>query len=668
VIVKFHRTGKGIGEGPVEYLIGKDGNRSLARILRGNAQDTIDLINSNNYAQRYKSGVLSFAKGDDLTEQQKRELMDSFENALLPGLEADQYSCFWVEHRDKRRLELNFVIPAVELRSGKRLQAYYAPSDRRRMKAWAEVKRIELCLADPNEPERKQILNIPSNLPKERKKIPETITNGLLVLIEQGEIKNRADVIIKLKEFGFSIVREAKSSISIADVNGGQNIRLKGEIYEQDFRYGAGVRAESEKRSADYRTSSKERFECARAELFRGIEIKRAELIKRYGRERKAITREAQTEQSSYVSNDTRQMDSRNNTRISNNFSSSFADVLFHSETSQIPRRDSAVEARNISNQQNIEFTSSAIQGIKRNSHRTQGKRYEYLGRPNIYIGKSPNSNIGRKQGKESSLFEERANQTKKQMEKIDERDRAIAIRKFTEDRNQSTRIVEQIFRRFNARIQAITRQFVSWFEEFKQSITTRDTSARTIITRSNELKQQNKLVNQWNERIGYANKQFSKFNAGLSAFNKSIRSQSNTTISIIHSTNNNVGAVIGAIQQRLEQEKQRKEKEQKELLEKQHALTNKVIRKFEAEAFCLRTGAYGYNVHHIYGEGKNLKAMPSQLKKLLYDYISSDQQAQNSFLDRLKNNISDVKTLNNWLNAKNENYQELSRNRGRSR
>ena len=37
----------------------------------------------------------------------------------------NQYSILWVEHQDKGRLELNFVIPNMELQSGKRLQPYY---------------------------------------------------------------------------------------------------------------------------------------------------------------------------------------------------------------------------------------------------------------------------------------------------------------------------------------------------------------------------------------------------------------------------------------------------------------------------------------------------------------------------------------------------------------
>ncbi|RXY49168.1 nuclease, partial [Klebsiella pneumoniae] len=41
-----------------------------------------------------------------------------------------------MEHQDKGRLELNFVIPHMELQSGKRLQPYYDRADRPRINAW----------------------------------------------------------------------------------------------------------------------------------------------------------------------------------------------------------------------------------------------------------------------------------------------------------------------------------------------------------------------------------------------------------------------------------------------------------------------------------------------------------------------------------------------------
>ena len=120
MIIKFHSRGRGCGSGSVDYLLGKDRDREGARLDSGDPEQMIQLIDSINYAQKYKSGVLSFAERD-LEEHQKQEIMESFEQALMPGLEKDQYSILWVQHQDKERLELNFVVANVELQSGKRL-------------------------------------------------------------------------------------------------------------------------------------------------------------------------------------------------------------------------------------------------------------------------------------------------------------------------------------------------------------------------------------------------------------------------------------------------------------------------------------------------------------------------------------------------------------------
>ncbi|WP_149807134.1 relaxase/mobilization nuclease domain-containing protein, partial [Listeria monocytogenes] len=129
MIVKFHARGTGKGSGPVDYLLGRERNREGAILLRGNPDQTEALIDSSRFAKRYTSGVLSFAEAD-LPPEAKNALMDDFEASLLPGLDDDQYECLWVEHRDKGRLELNFVIPNIELQSGKRLQPYYDRADR----------------------------------------------------------------------------------------------------------------------------------------------------------------------------------------------------------------------------------------------------------------------------------------------------------------------------------------------------------------------------------------------------------------------------------------------------------------------------------------------------------------------------------------------------------
>ncbi len=283
MIVKFHARGAGRGSGPVDYLLGKDRARDGATLDRGDPDAIQDLIDSSPYAKKYTSGVLSFEESD-LDRATKDKIMSSFEKALLPGLDADQYSCLWVEHRDKGRLELNFVVPNVELLSGKRLQPYFEKADKPRINAWKIATNAILKLHDPDDPINKRELTTPRNLPKPKHEAARAITDGLLSMAGNGELSNRQDLVNALEGVGFSVVRQTKKSISISDPEGGRNIRLKGLIYEQDFKFGAGLREEIETASARYRATSQERIREARDVYRTGVEIKRAENQRRHSR------------------------------------------------------------------------------------------------------------------------------------------------------------------------------------------------------------------------------------------------------------------------------------------------------------------------------------------------------------------------------------------------
>ena len=290
MIVKFHARGAGRGSGPVDYLLGKDRARDGATLDRGDPDVIQDLIDSSPYAKKYTSGVLSFEESD-LSRTTKDKIMSSFEKALLPGLDADQYSCLWVEHRDKGRLELNFVIPNVELLSGKRLQPYFEKADKPRINAWKIATNAILKLHDPDDPINKRELTTPRNLPKPKHEAARAITDGLLFMAGNGELSNRQDLVNALEGVGFSVVRQTKKSISISDPEGGRNIRLKGLIYEQDFKFGAGLREEIETASARYRATSQERIREARDVYRTGVEIKRAENQRRHSRPEPAYER-----------------------------------------------------------------------------------------------------------------------------------------------------------------------------------------------------------------------------------------------------------------------------------------------------------------------------------------------------------------------------------------
>ena len=289
MIVKFHARGVGGGSGPVDYLLGKNRDREGATLDRGNPDDIKALIDSSPYAKKYTSGVLSFEEAD-LDRATKDKLMTSFEKALLPGLDADQYACLWVEHKDKGRLELNFVVPNIELTSGKRLQPYFDRADRPRIDAWKTGMNASLSLLDPNDPMKKRELVTPRNLPPIKQEAARVITDSLLRLAELGTIKDRSDVVQSLEHAGFTVCRQTKSSISIADPDGGRNIRLKGMIYEQNFRFGPELRGEIEAASERYRRTSNDRTREARDVYQRCFRSKREDNQRRYKRPESSYT------------------------------------------------------------------------------------------------------------------------------------------------------------------------------------------------------------------------------------------------------------------------------------------------------------------------------------------------------------------------------------------
>ena len=286
----FSGRGSGGGSGPVDYLLGKNRDREGARVLRGDPEQVKELIDTLKFAQKYTAGVLSFEE-KNISESEKERLMDSHERALLCGLDKDQYAVLWVEHRDKGRLELNYLIPNVELQTGKRLQVYYHEQDKPRMHAWQTIQNIEGGYKDPDDPLKRQLLTLPSNLPEDRKAVQLAITNGLKELVDAGEIKNRSDVVRALTDVGFTVARETKSSISIEAPDGGKNIRLKGMFYEREFsiEHGASLAEEITREGAAYRESRDARLSRARASFGEGFRRKHDYNQQRYKRPERGL-------------------------------------------------------------------------------------------------------------------------------------------------------------------------------------------------------------------------------------------------------------------------------------------------------------------------------------------------------------------------------------------
>ena len=282
MIVDFFRHGSGLSKGCLDYLLGEDREREHAQVLSGDVDLTAQLIDSSPFAKKYTSGCLSFYE-HALSDQDKQQIMQNFEECLFPGLDKDQYQILWVQHQDKvnqdtgeTRLELNFVIPNVELSTGKRLQPFYAPVDLDRVDLFKQITNAEHQLYDPDDPNNQQLLINKKNLPKDVKDFKDQLHQRIYQAVVDGKVADRQKLVEWLESNEIKVTRQTQKSISIENPYEGATrpIRLSGEVYEQGFSATGEYRQEVQQRIATYRGTTSERYRANVTDYQRQLEHK----------------------------------------------------------------------------------------------------------------------------------------------------------------------------------------------------------------------------------------------------------------------------------------------------------------------------------------------------------------------------------------------------------
>jgi hypothetical protein len=296
MIVKFFKFGKGNSKSCIDYLLGADRDREHAKVLSGDVELTSAIIDSSRFTKKYTSGCLSFQEAD-LSDEAKKQIMADFEKTLFPGMNPDQYNILWIEHRDKGRLELNFVIPNVELSTGKRLQPFYSPADMGRVDCFKKIINHDYQLHDPDDPENKQLATVSLDdqgeikpkkgevsKSKTSKEIAEDIDIKVMQAYLDGKIKDRDDTILFLiDELKLNVTRITNKGISILPEGKNRPIRLKGEMYEQGFTTDDRPDSSDEERRADsYRSRISGAIEGIRREYENRCSRKAEEVARRY--------------------------------------------------------------------------------------------------------------------------------------------------------------------------------------------------------------------------------------------------------------------------------------------------------------------------------------------------------------------------------------------------
>ncbi|MFA4725370.1 relaxase/mobilization nuclease domain-containing protein [Helicobacter pylori] len=285
MLVKFWGTnqGGGDGDGSVNYLLNERVERGTAKVLKGDTNLTKSLLLS--LTQKHKAcvGCLSFEESN-IDESLKYELMESFENALLTQEMQGRYNILWVEHTDKGRLELNFVIPRIDLITQKAFTPYYHSADITRIDIWKDYINLKHVFTNPKDLEKQHNMQCHNTKTPQGKELLETYEKlDKLIQENLGKLFNsREDIINFLKDNQCEVTRQGKDYISVKLPNEPKTKRLKGFYYHEKFRSITDIREQI--REARQRESQRERSNSYttnnnHAELLRELENKLHERI-----------------------------------------------------------------------------------------------------------------------------------------------------------------------------------------------------------------------------------------------------------------------------------------------------------------------------------------------------------------------------------------------------
>lgn len=310
MIVGFARHGKGGGAGVVGYIAGGaeavgylTGGKKAGKprdpapvILRGDPAVARHLIDLVPHEWKYTSGMVSFAKGEKISPEMERRVMDEFEQCAFAGLERHRFYTLWTRHNDGpgKCHHLHFVTPRMDLLTGKSLNiAPPGRASRELFDAFRSKMNAELGLADPDDPARMQAVRLPHHIAKlqarerssirTQKDVRTALTRHLEEKARQGLINRRDDIIRYLREAGVAITREGRNYLTVQDEKSGERVRLRGGLYD-GTRYGealARIRGERQ----DMPLSGPQRLKFLEEKLEHLVAARAQHNQERYGRD-----------------------------------------------------------------------------------------------------------------------------------------------------------------------------------------------------------------------------------------------------------------------------------------------------------------------------------------------------------------------------------------------
>ncbi len=248
--LKFLPHGKGSARAAVDYLVGErdaEGQRREGvEVVRGDPDMVAAVADSLDFERKYTSAVIAWAPEDQPTDEQIEAVLDEFEKTAWAGLEPDRYSWTAVLHRERGGgVHAHILAAQCDLETGRSLNIA-PPGWQRTFDPLRDAFNHDNGWSRPDDPARARTQQPGHRAYIEASKLRaglehepnprDLIRDYLAQRVEQGAVRSRHDVVAALEEVGLEVPRQGMDYLTAMDPETGKRWRLKGELYEHDFR------------------------------------------------------------------------------------------------------------------------------------------------------------------------------------------------------------------------------------------------------------------------------------------------------------------------------------------------------------------------------------------------------------------------------------------------
>ena len=286
MIIKIFNTSGRTGRDCINYLLGSDFKRAGASVVIGFPILTANIIDSLKFKKSYICGCLSFNE-KKLDIDSKLKIINLFMRCVRGELQPHQINFLWVEHVDKENLELNFVIPCVDLVSLRHIDLLLYHLDRDFCRVFCDYVNAAYGLSSPKDPINRRDVYINHYDSEEDKNLKKYLHGEAKKNILNGKIRSQDDLVEFLENYQLNFLMAYKKSFSLRKLDDNKVIFLKGPIFEKGFNFSKDSITNADQESVVFREDNIKNINYFYGELIRlvkhrGKRYKRFELDDAY--------------------------------------------------------------------------------------------------------------------------------------------------------------------------------------------------------------------------------------------------------------------------------------------------------------------------------------------------------------------------------------------------